>query len=490
MHLNRRVQMQLIFFAVITVVAGGIMAFGYLGLPTMLFGAGRYQVTVHLPTAAGLYPQSNVTYRGTEVGQVEEVRLSPTGVDAVLSLRSDMQIPADLDARVRSQTAVGEQLVELLPRSGQGPVLKNGDVIPVARTEVPPDINALLTATNDGLQAIPHDNLKTAIDEAYIAVGGLGPELSRIVRGMTTLAIDSHDNLDALTTMIDQSKPVLDTQIDTSDAIQAWAANVAQITDQFRDQDPALQGVLDKGPAAAEETRQLFDRLQPSLPILLNNLVSLADVAVVYQANLEQILVLAPPAVEMVQGAGLANRDTKQDYRGAYLSFNLNLNLPPPCTTGYLPPQQVRSPSEVDYPERPEGAFYCRVPQDSALNVRGARNLPCVTRPGKRAPTVKMCESDENYVPLNDGYNWKGDPNATTSGQSVPQLPPGTPSPGPGAPGPVTSSPSIPALATAVYDPATGTYIGPDGQLYTQANLAQTAPKEQTWQQMLIPPGR
>ena len=53
------------------------------------------------------------------------------------------------------------------------------------------------------------------------------------------------------------------------------------------------------------------------------------------------------------------------------------------------------------------------------LNVRGARNLPCETRPGKRAPTVKMCESDETYVPLNDGYNWKGDPNRTYSGQAI-----------------------------------------------------------------------
>jgi Mce-associated membrane protein len=34
-----------------------------------------------------------------------------------------------------------------------------------------------------------------------------------------------------------------------------------------------------------------------------------------------------------------------------------------------------------------------------------------------------MCEIDEQCVPLNDGNNWKGDPNATLSGQSVPQLP-------------------------------------------------------------------
>jgi phospholipid/cholesterol/gamma-HCH transport system substrate-binding protein len=415
MHLTQRVRLQLIFFAVVTLIAGGLMFFSYIGVPNILFGAGHYRVTVNLPTAAGLYTNGNVTYRGTEVGRVEDVHLTPTGVAAALSLRSGTDIPADLDAQVHSQTALGEQFVELVPRSGNGPVLKNGDVISADRAKLPPDINTLLAATNAGLRAIPHDNLQTAIDEAYTAIGGLGPELARIVKGTTTLAADARNNLDALTTVIDKSKPLLDTQIDTSNAVQAWAANVAAITGQLQTQDSALRGVLNEGPAAADEARKLLDRLQPTLPILLTNLVSLADVAVVYQPNIEQLLVLLPPTVEMIQGAELANRDTKLAYKGINLSFNLNLNLPPPCTTGYLPPQQARSPSEVDYPDRPAGDMYCRVPQDSQLDVRGARNLPCETRPGKRAPTVKLCESDENYVPLNDGYNWKGDPNAAST---------------------------------------------------------------------------
>ena len=82
---------------------------------------------------------------------------------------------------------------------------------------------------------------------------------------------------------------------------------------------------------------------------------------------------------------------------------------------------------------------------------------------------MKMCESDEQYVPLNDGWNWKGDPNATLSGQDVPQLPP-EPPPAPAAPAPDTAPPP---MAAAEYDPATGTYIGPDGQSYTQSDLAQ-----------------
>ena len=114
------------------------------------------------------------------------------------------------------------------------------------------------------------------------------------------------------------------------------------------------------------------------------------------------------------------------------------------------------------------------MPQDSELNVRGVRNIPCETVPGKRAPTVEICESDEQYVPLNDGYNWKGDPNATLSGQGVPQYAPGT---DPRQPPPVVAVP---------YDPATADYIGPDGKRYTQANLAQ--PQNKSWQSMLVPP--
>ena len=84
---------------------------------------------------------------------------------------------------MHSQSAIGEQYVELLPRNGTSPPLKDGDVIPLTDTSVPPDINSLLDAANRGLQAIPHDNLKTVVDESYTAVGGLGPELSRLVKG-------------------------------------------------------------------------------------------------------------------------------------------------------------------------------------------------------------------------------------------------------------------------------------------------------------------
>jgi phospholipid/cholesterol/gamma-HCH transport system substrate-binding protein len=486
MRLHRRTIVQLSVFMVVSMIAIAVMVFGYIKAPGNLFGIGRYEVKLQLPESGNLYQKANVTYRGTEVGQVESVHLTNTGVVADLSLKDAVKIPSDLDAAVHSQTPLGEQYVALTPRNGNSPPLKNGDVIPRSRASVGPDTTLLLDTITKGLQAIPRDNLKTAIDESYTAVGGLGPELSRIVRGSTQLALDARQNLDPLIALIEKSPPVLDSQSDTAGAINAWAANLATVTSSLRQHDRSLAGLLHNGAPAAEEVRALFDRLQPTLPILLANLTSINQVAITYQPALEQLLVLIPMGIAALQAGMVANTDTIQPLRGAYLDFNLNINVPPVCNTGFLPAQQIRPPSLEDAPDRPAGDLYCRVPQDAMFNVRGARNYPCITRPGKYAPTVKLCESDENYVPLNDGFNWKGDPNATQTGQGIPQLPPGPP-PAQGASPPQPTGPA-PPLAVTGYDPATGTYVGPGGRIYNQSDLSQAPSKEHTWQTMLTPP--
>jgi phospholipid/cholesterol/gamma-HCH transport system substrate-binding protein len=342
MILTRQILIQMAIFALVATTALAIMVFGYMRLPEMA-GVGQYRVTLQLPETGGLYPRSNVTYRGAQVGTVKSVHLTGSGVAAELSLDSNVKIPADVEAEVHSVSSVGEQFVQLLPRSGNGPSLKDGDVIPADRTTVPTDINKVLTDTTRGLQAIPQDNLKTVVDEAYVAVGGLGPELRRLVNGSTTLAIDARKNLDPLTTLIDQSKPVLDSQTDTADSIQAWASNLASITSQLQTQDPAVAGILENGPGAADEVRALFDRLQPTLPIVLANLVSLGEVAVTYQPSLEQLLVLLPQGTAVTQAVGVHKRNTKQDYAGDALVFNLNLMIPLlPSSSGCPPSRTTR----------------------------------------------------------------------------------------------------------------------------------------------------
>ena len=200
-RLPRSVWIQLAILAVVTVIAGGVMAFGFVNVPALL-GIGRYNVTLELPQSGGLYPSSVVTYRGSEIGRVKSIDVTPDGVRAVLKLESSTKVPSDVSAAVHSRSAVGEQFVELSPQGGdddKSQPLRDGDVIPVGRTQIPPDIGGLLDATNRALQAIPQDNLRTVVDEADKAVAGLGPELSRIVDGSTSLAREAAKNQDSIT---------------------------------------------------------------------------------------------------------------------------------------------------------------------------------------------------------------------------------------------------------------------------------------------------
>ncbi|MBU3706849.1 MAG: MCE family protein [Mycobacterium sp.] len=419
-RLSRTVWTQLAILAAVTVIAGGVMLFGFVKIPALI-GIGRYTVFVDMQAGGGLYPTSVVTYRGTEIGRVRSVDVTATGVRAELTLDSAVRIPGAVSAAVHSRSAVGEQFLELTPTDDTSPALGDGAVIPSTKVTIPPDIAELLDATNRTLTVIPAGDLRTVVDEADKAVSGLGAELSRIVDGSTALAIEAGKNRDSITTLIDQSPPVLESQVRTADSIAAWAARLASITGQLKSRDEAFAGLLNHGAPALRDGQALFDRVAPALPVLLGNMVSLGEIAVTYRDAIEQLLVLFPQGTAVMSAIAAPNAGTKQDYRGIYLDFNLNLNLPPPCNAGFLPVDQQRTPAQVDAPQRPSGELYCRVPQDSSLNVRGVRNIPCAANPAKRAPTVEMCESDEQYVPLNDGWNWKGDPNATLSGQAVPQ---------------------------------------------------------------------
>lgn len=470
MMLSRFVRIQLIIFAVLTVVGLVVMSLQYVKVPTML-GIGRYETTVELASTGGLYPHANVTFRGTTVGVVEAVTLTSSGVEARMSLDKSVQIPADVDAIVKSVSAVGEQYVDLIPRAGSdgsssdGAILANGDVIPLDRSSIPQDVGSMLNQADVLLAGISDTRLETVIDEAFKAFNGAGPDLQKLIDSARLFVDEANSNVDATKTLIDQIGPLLDTQVVSSDAIRSWTTDLVTFTDQLRASDADLRGVLAKGPGATDEANQLFQQLQPTLPILLANLVSVGQVAVTYNASLEQILVLYPPLTASLRTAATGG---PVEY-GAVTDFALQLNDPPACTTGFLPPEQRRSGDQTEFIETPNNLF-CNVAPDDPTGVRGARNTPCMEYPGRRGPTVEACR--DGWTPL--GNNPPGGPVMPADVPSY-TLQPSS----------YTDPAAVPATARP-YDPETGKFIGADGSTYTQSDLTPASRREdQTWQTLM-----
>ena len=98
-------------------------------------------------------------------------------------------------------------------------------MIPLADTRVPPDINTMLAAGDHRPAGDPaRTTSRPSSTSPTRPWAGWAQNCRRIVKGSIDLAIEARKNLDPLIALIDQSKPVLDSQTNTSDAIQAWAS--------------------------------------------------------------------------------------------------------------------------------------------------------------------------------------------------------------------------------------------------------------------------
>jgi phospholipid/cholesterol/gamma-HCH transport system substrate-binding protein len=510
--LTRLVRTQLIIFTVASIVAMTVLVFRYLQVPTFV-GIGRITVSLELPAAGGLYRFANVTYRGIQIGRVTAVHLKPGNrVEATLSLASSPRIPSDLRAEVRSISAVGEQYVDLKPRANRPPYLQDGSLIPLSASSIPQPIGPVLDRVSALLNSIPQDSLDTFIDESSRGLGGADFDLSSLLDSGATLSRDVNGAADNTRALIQDARPLVDSQSRTAGEIRTWARSLAGVTEQLTINDPQIRSVLRNAPAFTKDVGGLLDQIKPTLPMLLANLTAIGQVALTYNPALEQLMVLLPPSIAGSQASLPRNNPTNM----MVANFTVESNDPPPCTVGFLPPSQWRSPADTTTIDTPDG-LYCKLPQDSPIAVRGARNAPCMDRPGKRAPTVEICKSDEPYRPLVTRQHVTGpypiDPNLLSQGiepdsrvpaddhlygpvagtppgqrQQPPSTTPGAPIPPTGPPPPGSDrqpsavpnsfdsdTPAPTTLWAIGYDPRSGSYLGPDRRMYRQADIARAA---------------
>jgi len=514
--LTRFIRAQLVVFAALTLAALVALGWYYLRIPSLV-GVGQYRLTVQLPSSGGLYRTSNVTYRGIQIGRVTKVEPTKNGVKATLSIDSRYKIPVDASANVHSVSAIGEQYLDLVSTGNPGKFLAPGQTI--TKGTVPSEIGPALDAANRSLSALPKAKIASLLDETAQAVGGLGPALQRLVDSTQSIVGDFQANISDVNDIIENSAPVVDSQVDSGDSIERWSHNLNVLIGQAAQNDQHVQSILSKAAPTADQVNEVFSDVRDALPQTVANLEIVADMLKRYNKGLEQLLVFLPEI------GAIAQTVVASAPGSVLLDLNLSINNPPPCLTGFLPASQWRAPADISTAPLPAGT-YCKIPQDTPANVvRGARNYPCVDVPGKRAATPQDCRDNKPYIPL--GTNpWYGDPNQIRNcpapGARCDQpVDPGSVIPAPsvnnglnplsadrlqGTPPPISNplqrpgsgtvqcngqqpNPCIytPATPSAIYLPSSGEVVGPDGAKYTLESSSHTG--EDGWKDMLAPAG-
>ena len=277
--LTRATRIQVLAFALISVLVLGYTGLHYAKLGRYFGLRGYYVVHLDLANAGGIYPDADVTYRGVSVGRVGAMRLTATGIEADLDISdSAPPIPARLHAAVADLSAVGEQYVDLRPDASAGPYLTAGSVIPERSTALPLPVTSLLTAVNTLATSLPLKSLRQLTDELATGFGGQGGNLADIITGNHALAGAADSSVPAVKTLISDAREVLATQIAETSELKAFSQNALLLARELAASNGSLRELLSAGPQAAAQVADLLQETNPALGELIANLLTTSEV--------------------------------------------------------------------------------------------------------------------------------------------------------------------------------------------------------------------
>jgi phospholipid/cholesterol/gamma-HCH transport system substrate-binding protein len=366
--MTRGIRFRLLAFAVLSAVGITYVTASYLGLVDRVTGR-NITVTATLPGSGGLFEGSEVTYRGVKIGQVSKVSPTEDGIRVELTLKHDTELPTDAEIAVHNLSAVGEQYLDFLPPDEDPPYAKDGTVFHGDESSLPVDEGDLLVDMYDFVGSVDRESLQVAIHELGEMFGDTGRDLQTMIDSGSTFVREASEHTGQTVRLLRDGLTVLRTQRGQQENIRSFAADLDTLTRALRESDSDLRGVLDGTPGTAREVNALLEDLEPTLPILLSDLVSVDQVVSSYLPGLEQLLVTYPPMI-----AGGPTGSTRDGWGHTNLQFDYSV---PPCTKGYLPPSRWRSPHDLTDGKVFPAKCMPRGPQE----MRGPQHAPGPTGP-------------------------------------------------------------------------------------------------------------
>lgn len=386
--LRRSTKIQLILFVVITLLGVTYVSAQYIGLTKYVTGDNGCQISADFPDSGGIFTNAEVTYRGVTVGKVGSlhlINLPKPGVRVDLNLDScsSPKIPTSVVATIADRSVVGEQYVDLVPPSGDGPYVQAGNTIPMdypdgrPRNKIPVATQTLLLHLDQLVNSVGLDNLRTTVTELDKAVANRGNDLGTLLDATDQLlkAASEPANLQATTDLIDSASTVLQTQLDETQPLQSWTHSLNLLSQQLKTSDPDIRHLLETGPGDLQTVTAFIQGNQTDIGVTLARLSVVGNLLVQHLNGLEQVLELYP--------ALAAGGPTALHGGVGYLGLILQSKTEPQDCGDIDRGRQgyegtvTRVPSQTA-PIAPNTAAHCNGPNSGPnyTNVRGSANIP------------------------------------------------------------------------------------------------------------------
>lgn len=386
----------LVAFALVGLLCLAYLLFSVVGEQTF---KGNYDVEVQMPTTGGLFPGSQVTYRGVPIGTVSSIDVSTNRsyVIASLSIHDGVHIPVKTKAVVADRSPAGEQYIDFEPYGTSTTYLQNHSVIPASQTVRPPSLAGLLNSVTSFSDSVNIKELRTVFDQLDTALGGTGPALGRIIdnsaRIVSSLQAVEPQTIDLLTS----GGKVLATQVAHDGDLRTFSLSLRELADTLRSDDPKTARLISAALSTAQQVGPVLNQDAGNIGMLLVNLVTVGHIAVQRLPGLKALLVALPGGIQALATAVHGNHvdfllltqlGTACKYPNTRRQSPLDDHRGPPITNGYcLHPTKGEQQRGAIYAPRPPGDTTAGPPSSSSSSGTSS------DRAGAASPTASTAGS-------------------------------------------------------------------------------------------------
>jgi phospholipid/cholesterol/gamma-HCH transport system substrate-binding protein len=148
-------------------------------------------VVAYFPAANALYSGDKVQIMGIRVGAVDKIEPAGDKMKVTFHYQNKYKVPANASAAILNPTLVASRSIQLEPPYTDGPLMKDGAVIPIERTQVPVEWDELRDSLDGILRQLgptpqqPKGPFGDVIESAADNLAGKGKQINETLNSLS-----------------------------------------------------------------------------------------------------------------------------------------------------------------------------------------------------------------------------------------------------------------------------------------------------------------
>src|SRR5208283_2392827 len=243
LHLSKVPRRAILIGALVVVLGLVLVAVGVFAGRELYRKLTTTSVVAYFSEAIALYPGDKVQIMGVRVGSIDKIEPAGDQMRVTLHYGNKYKVPAKATASILNPSLVASRTIQLSPPYTGGPVLKDGAVIPIDRTQVPVEWDQLRDSINGILRQLgptaqqPKGPFGDLIESAADNLAGKGKQVNETLNNLSqalTALNEGRGDFVAITRSLAQFVSAL---YQNDQQFVALNDNLAQFTDWFTNSD-------------------------------------------------------------------------------------------------------------------------------------------------------------------------------------------------------------------------------------------------------------